>query len=59
MAALGAPILGDELYPQLQERMPGGGGQPLQLLAQALAFDDPLTGRRRSFRSARALCVPG
>ncbi|WP_313251543.1 pseudouridine synthase [Stenotrophomonas indicatrix] len=59
MAALGAPILGDELYPQLQERMPGGSGQPLQLLAQALAFDDPLTGQRRSFRSARALCVPG
>ncbi|MGG6344374.1 pseudouridine synthase [Stenotrophomonas indicatrix] len=59
MAALGAPILGDGFYPQLQERTQGGGEPPLQLLAQALAFDDPLTGQRRSFRSARTLCVPG
>jgi tRNA pseudouridine32 synthase/23S rRNA pseudouridine746 synthase len=59
MAALGAPILGDGFYPQLQDRLQGEGEPPLQLLAQALAFDDPLTGQRRSFRSARTLSVPG
>ena len=59
MAALGAPILGDGFYPQLQDRPQGQGEPPLQLLAQALAFDDPLTGQRRSFRSARTLSVPG
>lgn len=59
MAALGAPILGDGFYPQLQDRSLGEGEPPLQLLAQALAFDDPLTGQRRSFRSARTLSVSG
>jgi len=59
MAALGAPILGDGFYPQLQDRPQGEGEPPLQLLAQALAFDDPLTGQRRSFRSARTLSVCG
>nr|WP_180167507.1 pseudouridine synthase [Stenotrophomonas sp. SbOxS2]NYU00594.1 pseudouridine synthase [Stenotrophomonas sp. SbOxS2] len=59
MAALGAPILGDGFYPQLQDRPQGEGEPPLQLLAQALAFDDPLTGQRRSFRSARTLSVSG
>ena len=59
MAALGAPILGDGFYPQLQDRSQVEGEPPLQLLAQALAFDDPLTGQRRSFRSARTLSVSG
>lgn len=59
MAALGAPILGDGFYPQLQDRPQGEGELPLQLLAQALSFDDPLTGQPRSFRSARTLSVPG
>ncbi|SMR69476.1 MULTISPECIES: pseudouridine synthase [Stenotrophomonas] len=59
MAALGAPILGDGFYPQLQDRPQGEGEPPLQLLAQALAFDDPLTSQRRSFRSARTLSVAG
>lgn len=59
MAALGAPILGDGFYPQLQDRSQVEGEPPLLLLAQALAFDDPLTGQRRSFRSARTLSVSG
>ncbi|MCO7472343.1 pseudouridine synthase [Stenotrophomonas maltophilia] len=59
MAALGAPILGDGFYPQLQDRPQGEGEPPLQLLAQALAFNDPLTGQRRSFRSVRTLSVSG
>lgn len=55
MAALGAPILGDDLYPQL--RMPGqeGDGAALQLLAQALAFEDPLSGEPRRFTTTQRL----
>lgn len=59
MAALGAPILGDGFYPQLQDRSQVEGEPPLQLLAQALTFDDPLTGQRCSFRSVRTLSVSG
>jgi tRNA pseudouridine32 synthase / 23S rRNA pseudouridine746 synthase len=54
MAALGAGIVNDPLYPQLREVAPGEA-PPLQLLARELAFDDPLTGARRVFRSARQL----
>jgi tRNA pseudouridine32 synthase / 23S rRNA pseudouridine746 synthase len=54
MAALGAGIVNDPLYPQLREVVPGEA-PPLQLLARELAFDDPITGARRVFRSARQL----
>jgi tRNA pseudouridine32 synthase/23S rRNA pseudouridine746 synthase len=57
MAALGAPILGDDLYPTLRTEGQGDPGEPLQLLAQALAFIDPLTGQRRSFTSGRSLTM--
>lgn len=56
MAALGAPILGDDLYPALRES-PAAGLPPLQLLAQALALVDPLSGRPRAFTSS--LRLPG
>ncbi len=56
MAALGAPIEGDDLYPQLQSRPEGSAEPALQLLAQVLAFDDPLTGEPRRFSSQRRLC---
>ncbi|MCD9096410.1 pseudouridine synthase [Luteimonas fraxinea] len=49
MAALGAPILHDPWYPTLQDD--DGARPPLQLLARALAFDDPLDGRPRRFES--------
>ncbi len=55
MAALGAAIHNDEFYPLLQPRTEGDYSQPLQLLAQALAFTDPLTGEARAFRSRLAL----
>ncbi len=55
MAALGAPILGDDFYPQVLERAPDDYQQPLQLLARRLAFIDPLNGEQREFRSAREL----
>ncbi len=58
MAALGAPILGDDLYPQLVPAVDGLQAPPLQLLARALAFQDPLSGERRTFSSERMLQVP-
>lgn len=53
MAGLGAPILGDDLYPELLADAPAG--VPLQLLAKELAFDDPLTGERRTLSSGLSL----
>lgn len=58
MAALGAPILGDGLYPQLQPAADPLRAPPLQLLARALAFQDPLDGQRRVFSSDRSLRAP-
>lgn len=55
MAALGAPIVGDDLYPTLRPPGEGAAAPPLQLLARALAFIDPLTGEPRHFSSARQL----
>lgn len=55
MAALGAPILNDDLYPQWREHAADDHARPLKLLAQALGFDDPLTGEPRRFESRRSL----
>lgn len=55
MAALGAPIRGDDLYPQLRTTAGDASTQPLQLLARSLAFEDPLTGQPRRFSSQRVL----
>ena len=52
MAALGAPILGDPLYPSVRHRAPGDFSAPLRLLARELAFVDPLSGVERRFSSA-------
>lgn len=57
MAALGVPIKGDSFYPQVL-RGPGEPDDmdnPLQLLASRLAFNDPVTGRRREFKSGLRL----
>lgn len=51
MAALGAPIVGDDFYPTLAERAEDDFSQPLKLLAYGLAFSDPLTGVARRFSS--------
>jgi tRNA pseudouridine32 synthase / 23S rRNA pseudouridine746 synthase len=59
MAALGAPIEGDDLYPELQQRPQDFTEPPLQLLAQGLAFDDPFSGERRRFSSQHSLRLPG
>jgi tRNA pseudouridine32 synthase/23S rRNA pseudouridine746 synthase len=55
MTALGAPIMGDTLYPTLTEKSADDHRQPLRLLAQSLAFVDPLSGERRRFESRLSL----
>ena len=54
MAVLGVPIDNDPLYPEVVNVDPGDFSRPLRLIAHRLAFDDPLTGQRRSFVSSRA-----
>jgi tRNA pseudouridine32 synthase/23S rRNA pseudouridine746 synthase len=57
--ALGLPIVGDRIYPrlwpELPPEVPPDYSQPLQLLARALAFVDPITGQPRRFESRRRL----
>ena len=55
LAALGAPIINDPLYPSLQAQAPDDYSRPLQLLARALEFVDPQTGASRRFDSERIL----
>jgi tRNA pseudouridine32 synthase/23S rRNA pseudouridine746 synthase len=55
MASLGVPITGDPLYPNVIDVAADDFSTPLQLLAQRIEFDDPLTGRRREFVSRRTL----
>lgn len=55
MAGLGLPIDGDPLYPRVLDVAADDFSTPLRLLAHRLEFDDPLTGRRRSFVSPRTL----
>lgn len=56
--ALGAPILGDDFYPEPVRRAADDFSQPLQLLARSLAFVDPLSGAKMHFESARRLQWP-
>jgi tRNA pseudouridine32 synthase/23S rRNA pseudouridine746 synthase len=55
MASLGAPIMNDAFYPVAQPCKGDDFSHPLQLLARALWFTDPLTGAPRRFESARML----
>ncbi|QFQ96095.1 pseudouridylate synthase [Streptomyces phaeolivaceus] len=56
MSALGVPILGDPLYPVVAAPAAAGDfRRPLQLLARALEFTDPVTGREHRFVSPRVL----
>ena len=61
MSALGLPIVGDRIYPQLwPEPAPDAlpdYSQPLQLLARTLAFTDPLSGEARCFTSRQRLLL--
>ena len=51
MAALGAPIASDGMYPSVCRSEPGDYSAPLQLLANRLSFVDPLSGAGRAFSS--------
>ncbi|MDR3482652.1 MAG: RluA family pseudouridine synthase [Burkholderiaceae bacterium] len=55
MAALGVPILNDGVYPDVLPSKGDDVSQPLKLLAQSIAFDDPISGQARSFTSAQTL----
>ncbi len=55
MAALGLPIVGDQIYPQLLGREHEDLANPLRLLAQGLAFTDPYSHEQRVFRSGQTL----
>ena len=55
MNALGTPILGDDLYPRVLDVAPGDFSTPLQLLAESIAFTDPVSGEKREFATRRTL----
>jgi len=55
MAALGAPILNDPIYPVYKADAPDDYEQPLQLLAKTLEFVCPHSGKPQRFDSALAL----
>jgi tRNA pseudouridine32 synthase/23S rRNA pseudouridine746 synthase len=58
MASLGMPIYGDPLYPNVIGVPDDDFSQPLQLLAQRIEFQDPVSGALRRFVSSRRLCPP-
>ncbi|MEV4335289.1 RluA family pseudouridine synthase [Streptomyces sp. NPDC049597] len=57
MNALGLPILHDPVYPEVREPGPEDYTRPLQLLARALEFTDPVTGEPRRFESRLRLAA--
>lgn len=59
LAALGIPIVNDAFYPVALSCKEDDMSQPLQLLARAIAFVDPLTGEQRRFESQRKLALAG
>lgn len=59
MNGLGLPIEGDPFYPTVLRGpdAPEDFSQPLQLLAQALRFTDPVTGQNRAWASGLRLAL--
>ncbi|MFI8569033.1 pseudouridine synthase [Rhodococcus sp. NPDC078407] len=55
MNSLGVPILGDDLYPTPTGRAVDDFTAPLQLLASALEFTDPISKSLRRFESRSSL----
>ena len=57
MCALGIPIEGDQFYPKVLRGPEESEDftQPLQLLAEKIAFTDPITGEKREFTSRQRL----
>ncbi|MDR7272932.1 tRNA pseudouridine32 synthase/23S rRNA pseudouridine746 synthase [Pelomonas saccharophila] len=59
MNALGLPLVGDRIYPVLQpHENPPRLDAPLQLVARAISFTDPVTGLQRSFERAALTIAP-
>lgn len=57
MQSLGWPILNDKYYPQLQPQSADNYSAPLQLLAKALQFTDPVIQQPRRFSCDRNLSL--
>lgn len=55
LSSLGIPIVNDAFYPVALPCKQDDVSQPLQLLARAISFIDPITGEWREFRSRRQL----
>jgi tRNA pseudouridine32 synthase/23S rRNA pseudouridine746 synthase len=56
MSALGLPIHNDAFYPELKSYTDSDDfSRPLQLLARAIEFTDPVSGAPRQFESQRTL----
>jgi tRNA pseudouridine32 synthase / 23S rRNA pseudouridine746 synthase len=55
LASLGIPIINDPFYPELQASKEDDLSHPLQLLAKAISFLDPLTRQVRFFESGRKI----
>ncbi|MFC5472567.1 pseudouridine synthase [Paraherbaspirillum soli] len=55
LAALGIPIVNDAFYPDAHPCKGDDFSTPLKLLARAIGFQDPLSGRQHYFESGRAL----
>lgn len=58
MAALGFPIAGDRLYPDLAPPAADDLSRPLALVAHRLAFRDPVSGEAVAFTTRRRLDWP-
>lgn len=59
LAGLGIPIVGDPLYPDVLDVSVDDFSTPLQLLASAVEFTDPVDGAPRRFESIRSLPLVG
>lgn len=55
LAAAGAPIIGDVVYPHILPHADDEPALPLQLLARSLTFPHPFTGETVTVRSGRRL----
>jgi tRNA pseudouridine32 synthase / 23S rRNA pseudouridine746 synthase len=58
MNALGIPIQGDGIYPELTPEGQIDYEHPLQLLAKLIEWVDPISGKIRRFESRRELRLP-
>ena len=59
MNAVGISVQNDPFYPRMLDVPFDDYTRPLQLLAESIAFTDPVTGQSRAFRSRRTLACWG